>query len=65
VLIERVGATNATLVTYLIPLVAVIAGVLLLGEQLTPQVLIGGALIVAGIWLTQRGSSGSHLEGLK
>jgi drug/metabolite transporter (DMT)-like permease len=65
VLIERVGATNATLVTYLIPLVAVIAGVLLLGEQLTPQVLTGGALIVAGIWLTQRGSSGPHFEGLK
>jgi drug/metabolite transporter (DMT)-like permease len=63
VLIERVGATNATLVTYLIPLVAVIAGVLLLGEQLTPQVVAGGALILAGIWLTQRGSSRPGIEG--
>ncbi len=53
-LIERVGATNATLTTYLIPLVAVSAGALVLGERLHPGAIAGGATIGVGIWLTQR-----------
>lgn len=54
VLVERVGPTNATMVTYLIPVVAVIAGVVVLGEELGLLVLGGGAVVVLGIWLTQR-----------
>jgi drug/metabolite transporter (DMT)-like permease len=54
VLIERVGATNATMTTYLIPVVAVIAGTVFLGERLGPTALAGGALIAIGIWLSQR-----------
>lgn len=53
-LIERVGATNATMVTYLVPVVAVIAGVVILGERLSPAALAGGAVVVIGIYLTQR-----------
>lgn len=56
-LIERVGATNTTLVTYLIPLVAVLAGALVLGERLDLPALLGGILIVAGVWLAQRGTA--------
>jgi drug/metabolite transporter (DMT)-like permease len=41
-LVERVGATNTTLVTYLIPLVAVVAGAVVLGERLTPAAIAGG-----------------------
>jgi drug/metabolite transporter (DMT)-like permease len=55
VLVERVGPTNATMVTYLIPLVAVGAGVLLLGERLGPLTLFGGGLVVAGIGVAQLG----------
>jgi drug/metabolite transporter (DMT)-like permease len=55
-LIERVGATNTTLVTYLIPLVAVIAGAVVLGERLGLPALVGGVLIVSGVWLAQRGT---------
>jgi drug/metabolite transporter (DMT)-like permease len=55
-LIERVGATNATMTTYLIPLVAILAGALVLDERLGLPALIGGALIVLGIWLAQRGT---------
>jgi drug/metabolite transporter (DMT)-like permease len=55
-LIERVGATNTTLVTYLIPLVAVLAGALVLGERLGLAALVGGVLIVGGVWLAQRGT---------
>jgi drug/metabolite transporter (DMT)-like permease len=54
VLIERVGATNATLTTYLIPVVAVVAGALVLDERLAPAALAGGGLIGVGIWLAQR-----------
>ena len=55
-LIERVGATNATMTTYLIPLVAIIAGALVLDERLGLAAAIGGGLIVTGIWLAQRGT---------
>lgn len=53
-LIERVGATNATMVTYLVPVVAVIAGVVILDERLSLAALAGGVVVVFGIWLTQR-----------
>jgi drug/metabolite transporter (DMT)-like permease len=65
VLIERVGATNTTLVTYLIPLVAVVAGALVLGERLPPEALAGGTLIGVGIWLAQRGTRPGPVEVLE
>ena len=52
-LVARVGATNATLTTYLIPIVAVAAGTVLLGERLGLGALAGGALILLGIALAQ------------
>lgn len=55
-LIERVGATNATMTTYLIPLVAIIAGAVVLGERLGLGAAVGGILIITGIWLGQRGT---------
>jgi drug/metabolite transporter (DMT)-like permease len=65
VLIARVGATNTTLVTYLIPLVAVVAGALVLGERLPPVALAGGLLIGVGIWLAQRGTRPGPVEVLE
>ncbi|MEX2503806.1 MAG: DMT family transporter [Egicoccus sp.] len=53
-LVDRVGATNTVLVTYLIPLVAVTAGAVFLGERFGATELLGGAAIGAGIWLAQR-----------
>ncbi|MFA9430611.1 DMT family transporter [Egicoccus sp. AB-alg2] len=66
-LIARVGATNTTLVTYLIPLVAVVAGALVLGERLGAGEWLGGAAIGLGIWLAQRRAAGpvEQLEELK
>jgi drug/metabolite transporter (DMT)-like permease len=43
------GATRTTLVTYLLPVVGVTAGVLLLNEYLGWQLIIGGLLIISGI----------------
>ncbi len=52
-LVARVGATNATLTTYLIPIVAVVAGTWLLDERLGVSAMAGGGLILIGIWLAQ------------
>lgn len=56
-LVARVGATNATLTTYLIPIVAVVAGTWLLDERLGLSALAGGGLILLGIWLAQHVSA--------
>jgi drug/metabolite transporter (DMT)-like permease len=45
------GAARVSLVTYLLPMTALIYGVLLLGEPLTWQELVGMALILGGVAL--------------
>src|SRR3954447_21334084 len=55
------GATNASTVTYLTPLVGVVLGVVLLGESLTWNQPVGALVVVLGIaisqdLLTRRGS---------
>jgi drug/metabolite transporter (DMT)-like permease len=50
-LVSDVGPTRASLVTYLVPLVAVTVGVVVLDEPFHLRVLAGGALIVGGIAL--------------
>ncbi|WP_206185471.1 DMT family transporter [Sphingosinicella sp. CPCC 101087] len=48
-LIETAGATNAILVTFLIPATAILLGATLLGESLAPRHFGGLALIVFGL----------------
>jgi drug/metabolite transporter (DMT)-like permease len=50
-IIADVGATRASVVTYLIPVVAVTVGVVVLGEKFEWRVVWGGVLIVGGIAL--------------
>jgi drug/metabolite transporter (DMT)-like permease len=52
-IIAKAGATIATTVGYLLPLVAVIAGIAILGERLTWNEPVGAIVIVAGAALTQ------------
>ncbi|NWE71231.1 EamA family transporter [Pseudomonas gingeri] len=52
--IQRIGATRAGVFIGLNPLTAVICGALLLGEQLTSIMCLGGVLIMAGIYLCNR-----------
>lgn len=47
-LIDRAGPSRALTVTYLIPVFAVAYGVLLLGESVTPWMLLCGAIILIG-----------------
>ena len=48
------GATVASTVTYLLPVVAIVLGVLVLGETVTAAALAGIALVLAGVALTRR-----------
>jgi drug/metabolite transporter (DMT)-like permease len=45
------GATRTTLVTYMLPIVAIVLGFVFLGERLSPIELGGAALVLAGIVL--------------
>jgi drug/metabolite transporter (DMT)-like permease len=51
--LQESGATVASLVTYLVPLVAVAAGVLVLGEPFSLRLVVGGLIVVAGVALVQ------------
>jgi drug/metabolite transporter (DMT)-like permease len=52
-IIATVGATVASTVAYLLPVVAIILGFLVLGEHITPLDMAGIALIPAGVALTR------------
>ena len=53
-IITSEGATVASTVTYLLPVVAIVLGVLVLGESVTVTVLVGIALVLVGVALTRR-----------
>jgi drug/metabolite transporter (DMT)-like permease len=50
-LIDQAGAATASVITYVMPVVALFLGVGLLGERLTAGAIIGLILIGAGAWL--------------
>jgi drug/metabolite transporter (DMT)-like permease len=50
-LVNEVGAARATLVAYINPAVAVLLGVLVLGEPFSPATVIGCALVAIGTFL--------------
>jgi drug/metabolite transporter (DMT)-like permease len=52
-IIASEGATIASTVTYLLPVVAIVLGVLVLGENITAMILAGIALVLAGVALTR------------
>lgn len=52
--VKAVGAQRTIIFTNLIPVFGVLLSVLLLGEQLTLPTLLGGAITVTGVFLTNR-----------
>jgi drug/metabolite transporter (DMT)-like permease len=52
-IIASEGATVASTVTYLLPVVAIVLGVLVLNETITVTMLAGVALVLAGVALTR------------
>ncbi|MBT5435197.1 MAG: DMT family transporter [Alphaproteobacteria bacterium] len=53
-LLARTGATRASLVAYLVPIVAVVLGAVFLHERLPWEALFGMVLIVLGAWLVNQ-----------
>ena len=53
--IERIGATRAALFINFVPINAIIMAFFLLGEPLTGSLLIGTALVLSGVYLTNNG----------
>jgi drug/metabolite transporter (DMT)-like permease len=56
-LVGRVGGTRGSVAIYFVPVVAIVLGVLLLGETVEPVALVGMALVLAGAWTTSRRES--------
>jgi drug/metabolite transporter (DMT)-like permease len=54
-LIREVGPVRAPLFTYVNPVVAIILGVIVLGEAITPGLLLGFPLVILGCWLAATG----------
>lgn len=54
-LIREVGPVRAPLFTYVNPIVAIVLGVLILNEPLTPALLVGVPLVLLGCWLAATG----------
>jgi drug/metabolite transporter (DMT)-like permease len=50
-IIGRWGATRATLIAYVMPVVAIVLGFIVLGERLVPVEMIGAVLIIGGVIL--------------
>jgi drug/metabolite transporter (DMT)-like permease len=53
-LVGRVGPTRASIVGYLIPVVALLLGVLLRGDDVGPVAVVGVGLVIVGAYLTSR-----------
>lgn len=57
-LVQSWGASRASTVTYMIPVISVFLGVLVLDEQVGSSLLLGGMMIIGGIIFANRGASG-------
>jgi drug/metabolite transporter (DMT)-like permease len=53
-LVNEIGPVKATTITYVNPAVAILAGVVVLGEEVTVWTVVGFALVLAGSWLVTR-----------
>ena len=61
-LIAEIGPVRASVITYVNPAVAVVAGVAVLGEPITAGTVAGFVLILGGSWLATRSHAAERLE---
>jgi drug/metabolite transporter (DMT)-like permease len=59
-LIGRVGAVRAAIAGYIIPVVALVLGVIVLDEQIEPIQIVGVAVALSGGYLLSRGQNAVH-----
>ncbi|NIR35502.1 MAG: EamA family transporter [Actinobacteria bacterium] len=53
-LLRHVTVVYSAIIAYVVPLVAVVVGIVGLDERLQPGIVAGGALILAGVVVTDR-----------
>ena len=56
--VAELGAERSAAFQYAQPLITMAAAALLLAEPLTPEIFLGGPVVLAGVWLVQRGKKG-------
>lgn len=56
-IVKRFGATTSAMTTYIVPVIASIGGVIMLGEQITSGMFFGMLLIAGGIAILNRGEA--------
>jgi drug/metabolite transporter (DMT)-like permease len=61
--LQRIGATNAAMLSTLEPVVTVLLAALLLGEILKPVTLVGGALILVAVIILMRTELRGPVQG--
>jgi drug/metabolite transporter (DMT)-like permease len=55
--VARIGASKASAFALLVPVVGVLTSVAFLGESLGPTTLIGGVIVLVGLWLVEHGGA--------
>src|SRR5262249_31641492 len=58
--LSRVRASTTAVYVYVQPVITGLAGWIVLGEEITPTMLVSGACVFAGIWLVAREGSASR-----
>ena len=56
--VAELGAERSAAFQYVQPLITMAAAALLLAEPITPELFLGGPVVLAGVWLVQRGKKG-------
>jgi len=65
--VARIGAARASAFALLVPIIGVLSSVALLDERLGPLTVVGGAIVLIGLWLvehraTEPRSTSRHIE---
>ncbi len=55
--VSRIGAARASAFALLVPIIGVLSSVALLDEQLGPLTVVGGVIVLSGLWLVEHRSS--------
>lgn len=63
--VARIGAARASAFALLVPVVGVLSSVALLGERLGPFTVIGGAVVLIGLWLVEHRGTASNPAGTR
>ena len=59
-LIRAGEASRVAVYVFFVPVVSIVIGAVFLDERLTASLLIGAVLIVTGVYLVNRSSTGEH-----